>query len=108
MESFLKTQQISVYTPRINWAEWIVQLAVVGNHHFQSFFCHKRAKILPTWPKNELAVNPHPTSVDTKFELPCLNTFSDNSQKPPFAAILRPLEGQNLASVAQNQIKYEK
>ena len=46
-------------------------------------------------------MNTHPTSVDTKFELYCVNTFSDNSQKPLIQDIFGPLEGQNLANVAQ-------
>ena len=33
-----------------------------------------------------------------------MNTFSDNGRKPPFPVILSPLEGQNLANVAQKQI----
>ena len=62
-----------------------------------------------------------------KFELDCVNTFSDNGQKPPFSfilwslegqisdngrkppysVILWPLEGQNLANVAQKRISSE-
>ena len=40
-------------------------------------------------------------SVHTKFELAHMNTFSDNGRKPPFSVILCPLEGQNMANVAQ-------
>ena len=38
------------------------------------------------------------------FELDCVNTFSDNSQKPPFSVILWTLEDQNLADMAEKQI----
>ena len=41
------------------------------------------------------------------FELDCMNTFSDDGQKPPFSAILRPLEGQNLAKMAPKRINSE-
>ena len=42
------------------------------------------------------------------FELDCVNTFSDNSQKPTFSVIFfLPLEGQNLANMAQKRINSE-
>ena len=49
----------------------------------------------------------HLISVHTKFELDCMNTFPDNSQKPQFSAILWPLEGHNLANMAKKQINSE-
>ena len=39
--------------------------------------------ILPTWPKNELILNTHPTSGHTEFEVYCLSNFLDNISKPP-------------------------
>ena len=36
------------------------------------------------------------------FELNRVNTFPDNSLKPPFSVLLWPLEGQNLANMAKN------
>ena len=47
-------------------------------------------------------MNTHSTSTYTKFELYNVKTFSDNSKKPPFSVIYLPLEGQNLADMAQN------
>ena len=38
------------------------------------------------------------------FELDCVDTFPNNGSKPPFSAILWPLEGQNLANVVKKQI----
>ena len=58
-------------------------------------------------PKRESVVNTHPISVHTEFEFDCMKPFSDNGQKPPFSLILWPLEGQNLANVAQQQINSE-
>ena len=58
-------------------------------------------------PISELILNTYPISVHIKFELDCLNTFSDNGHKPPFSVILWPLEGQNLAYVARKQINSE-
>ena len=49
-----------------------------------SFFDHQRAKIGPTFPKSETFLNTHPTCAHHKFELDCVNTFSDNGWKPPF------------------------
>ena len=53
------------------------------------------------------------TSVNTMFEIdwvsiiPHNGTFSDIGQKPPFSFILWPLEGQNLANVAEKRINSE-
>ena len=58
----------------------------------------------PTWPKCKSILNTHPISVHTKFEFDCMNTFSDNGRKPSFSVILGPLEGQNLANMAQKRI----
>ena len=84
MESFLKTHQISVHTK--NHLGWVDSLAGGGWKQLISLnfiiFCHYRAKIRPMWAKSESIVNSHLSSVDTKFELYCVNTFSDNSQKP--------------------------
>ena len=49
----------------------------------------------------------HPKSVQTKFELDCMNTFSDDGRKPPISVILWSLEGHNLANVAKKQINCE-
>ena len=40
----------------------------------------------------------------TKFELDCMNTFSDSGRKPQFSVILWPPEGHNLANVVQKWI----
>ena len=53
------------------------------------------------------------TSANTMFKIdwviiiPHDGTFSDIGQKPPFSVILWPLEGQNLANVAQKRINTE-
>ena len=41
------------------------------------------------------------------LKLDCMNTFSDNGWKPPFSVIFWPLEGQNVATMAQKQISSE-
>ena len=52
-------------------------------------------------------------SVNTMFEIdrviiiPHNGTFPDNGQKLPFSVILWPLEGQNLANMAQKRINSE-
>ena len=59
---------------------------MVGNHHFDPLwfiFYHWRDKIGPISPKSESFLSTHPTSVDSKFELDCVNTFSYNGRKPP-------------------------
>ena len=61
----------------------------------------ERTKIWPTWPKSYSILNTHLISVHTKFELNCMNTFSNNGQKPQFSVILWPQEGQNLANMAK-------
>ena len=43
--------------------------------------------MLPTWPKSTSILNTHLVSVNTKFELDNVNTFSDNGWKPPLWAI---------------------
>ena len=70
-------------------------------------FVATRGPNWPTWPKSKSILNTHPISVPTKFELDCVNTFSDNGWKPPFSVILWPLEGQNLANMAQKRINSE-
>ena len=72
-----------MYTPSLNWFAWILFQMMVGNHHFQSFCVNQRAKFWP-WPKSEPILNTHPRSVHTKFELDCVNTFSNNGLKPLF------------------------
>ena len=57
--------------------------------------------------KSELILKSDPISVDTKFELDYMTTFSDNGRKPPFSVILWSLEGQNLAKVAEKWINSE-
>ena len=45
----------------------------------------------------------HTMSVHTKFELDCVNNFSDNGWKPSISVILWSPEGQNLANKAQSK-----
>ena len=45
--------------------------------------------------------------IDRVIIIPHNGTFSDDGRKPPFSVILWPLEGQNLANVAQKRIKSE-
>ena len=56
------------------------------------------------WPKSESMVDTHPISMHTKFELDCVNTFSDNGRKPQFSVILWPLGGENRTKIAQKRI----
>ena len=56
---------------------------------------------------NESILNTHPIKVDSKFELDCVNTLSDNGRKQPFSVILWPLEDRNLANVAPKRINFE-
>ena len=85
-EPFLKTHQISVHTK--NQLDWAYSLTggdwkQAFSPNFIDFFGHYRPKNQPMWPKRESVVKIHPTSVDTKFALHCVNNFSDNSPKPP-------------------------
>ena len=63
-----------------------------------TIFSHFVAKIRATSPKSESFLNTDLTSVHHKFELDCVNTFSDNGRKPPLwtiSVIWGALEGQN-------------
>ena len=76
--------------------------------NFQSFLANRGPKLGQRGHKSELVLNTYPIGVYTKFELDCMNDFSDNRQKPPFSVIsFWPLEGQNLANVAQNLFNSE-
>ena len=57
--------------------------------------------------KGESFLNINPKSVDTKFELHCMNNFLCNGRKPPFSVIFWPLEGNNLVNVSLKQISPE-
>ena len=73
-------------TPNLNWIGEYIQI-MVGKHHFDPLyviFWPLEGQSGPMLPKSESFLNTHPTSVHHKFELDCVNTFSDSGQKPPF------------------------
>ena len=80
MESILNTHPVSVHTKlELDWI-YTIQI-MVGNHH-------QEGQNLANIAKKQINANQHSaTSVEHKFELDCVNTFSDNGWKPPFSVI---------------------
>ena len=97
-----------VYTASLNWIAWMLFLDNGRKPPFSVILWPlESTKIWQTRPKNEWILNIHLISVHTKFELDCMNAFSDNGRKAPFSVILWPLEDQNLTNVAQKQMNSE-
>ena len=61
--------------------------------------------------KMEQFLKTHKISVSTKFERDCMNTFSDDGQKPPFTPnfiiLFWPRDGHDLAIMAPKQTSFE-
>ena len=84
----------SEHSPSLNWIAWILFQIMVGNPSFSVIFWPLAGQTLAKVAQKLIKSEHSPNKYTHKFELDCINTFSDNGRKPPFPVILWPPEGQ--------------